>query len=334
MTPIVLEENQTRRYLLGELDAAEEILVEDAAFADADALAFVQSIENDLIDEYARGELAAAERGNFERKFLTSEERRRRIEYARTFLRLEEKNAAVNRAEIAAPESARKSFWQTLFGFSLKPQMAFAALALLVLCGGALLFFNLRGRENEIAEQKNANVLPPSPAANQSTNDSIVAPTVAPIAAPPIENSRAPDKSNQNNSPNVSPPAPKASPTPPTKIEAPAPTFAALVFPAGMTRDGGGGGKTLQLKLAANVKTARLVFNLENGDEFKNYQIEIKSKSGAGVSPASVSRSGRAVVVNVPAAKLAAGNYEAVLRGIDRDRTETIGYYDFVIVKP
>ena len=86
---MVAEENQTRRYLLGELDETEEIRLEDAAFADAETLAFVQSIENDLIDEYVRGELSESEVVKFERRFLTSEDRRRKIEYARTFLELE-----------------------------------------------------------------------------------------------------------------------------------------------------------------------------------------------------------------------------------------------------
>lgn len=330
----IFEENTLRRYLLGELSDDEQARVEDAAFADVDLLAFVQTIENDLIDEYARGELTASEKRNFERMFLTSDERQKKIEFARAFAQTEQKNAASSEFETRRTDGKKIGFWQTLSSLFAKPQFAFGALVLLVLLGGAAIYFNSRKGDAEIASQKTPTQTPIQ-TSNQTANDSNIqtAENSAPIASPTIETPA--EKSNQNKPATIQTPAPKVSPTPQTRSETrdTAPTFAALVFPVGMTRDGGSGGKVLQLKLAPDVKTARLVFNLEKGDEYKNYQIELRGKN-SGVLRTSVVRSGNNVVLNVPAAKLAAGRYEAALSGTIGNQSSTIGYYDFEIVKP
>lgn len=326
-------ENLLRRYLLGELTADECARVEDAAFADAETLALVQTTENDLIDEYARGELSAVEKHNFERMFLTSAERKTKIEFARTFAESEEKKIAPSQIETSAPQTKGKGFWQTLSGWRLQPQLAFGALALLVLLvGGSLIFFNSRKNDTEIVRRENANGAPSPQTPNQAANDS--SNRSAPNFSPPssVETSPAPEKSNQNKPANIQPTPMPAAP-PPIKNAPAAPTFATLFFSAGMTR---GGGESLQLKLSPNVKNARFVFDLEKGDEYKTYEIELRNKSGALVTKRRAFRAAtRGITINVPAAKLPAGNYEAVLRGIaDENQGATIGYYDFEIVKP
>ena len=46
------------RYLLGELPEEQQVEIEDRAFSDKDYLATITTVENDLIDEYVRGEEA------------------------------------------------------------------------------------------------------------------------------------------------------------------------------------------------------------------------------------------------------------------------------------
>src|SRR5678815_1995557 len=70
------------RYLLGELPEDQQVEIEDRAFSDKDYLASITAVENDLIDEYVRGELSAADRQRFETRFLASTERRKRVEFA------------------------------------------------------------------------------------------------------------------------------------------------------------------------------------------------------------------------------------------------------------
>lgn len=326
------EENLLRRYLLGELSEDEQARIEDAAFDDTDLLAFVQTVENDLIDEYARGELNASERQNFELKFLTSAERRRKIEFARTLQHLETENIAVNSKAAISVESGanKKSFRQMLSSFSFAPQMAFGAVVLLILIGGALLLFKQKnGGENEIAGEKNVN-RPPETSLPQKQSISNL-----PQVSPTVQSVNANEKTNQINSNIHSPVQPNANQkaTENERNSSPAVTFAALIFPAGLTRDGGG--KVLRLILTPTAKQARLVFNLEKGDEYKTYQVELHGKTGANISQSRLSRAGHSVVINIPADKLSAGRYEAVLRGADASgQSETIGYYDFEVVKP
>ena len=66
------------RYLLGELSEEDSARLEDSSFSDPDQLEELWSVENDLIDEYARDELPTAERERFERLFLAHPDRRQR----------------------------------------------------------------------------------------------------------------------------------------------------------------------------------------------------------------------------------------------------------------
>src|SRR4026209_46955 len=78
----VNNETLIARYLLGELPEEQQVEIEDRAFSDKDYLASITAVENDLIDEYVRGELSIADRQRFETRFLASAERRKRVEFA------------------------------------------------------------------------------------------------------------------------------------------------------------------------------------------------------------------------------------------------------------
>src|ERR1700754_2588189 len=71
------------QYLLGELPEEQQIEIEDRAFSDHDFLANITAVENDLIDEYIRREMTDTQRRQFEMRFLASESRRERVEFAR-----------------------------------------------------------------------------------------------------------------------------------------------------------------------------------------------------------------------------------------------------------
>src|SRR5215467_4507664 len=72
-----------QNYLLGNLSEEAQVQVEDRAFADPDYLAAVEAAEADLIDAYVRGELSEPDRRQFERLFLLSSERRKKVEFAK-----------------------------------------------------------------------------------------------------------------------------------------------------------------------------------------------------------------------------------------------------------
>src|SRR5262249_47624141 len=130
-------------YLLGELPEKQQAEIEDHAFQDQEYLENILAVENDLIDEYVRGEIPAAKRHKFESHFLASEERRRKVEFARALATVSseiETPEAFQTFRAPATVSTREN---SFFAFirSLKPAMAFslAAAALIILVGAALL---------------------------------------------------------------------------------------------------------------------------------------------------------------------------------------------------
>ncbi len=70
------------RYLLGQLSESESARLEDSSFSNQEQLEELRTVENDLIDEYVRGELPADQKASFERLFLANPQRRKRIEFA------------------------------------------------------------------------------------------------------------------------------------------------------------------------------------------------------------------------------------------------------------
>src|SRR3954452_19312096 len=83
-----IDEQLLADYLIGNLTEAEESRVEDRVFSDSDTLAALEDAEADLIDAYVRGSLSDAERRAFERRFLASPSRRKKVEFARALAKV------------------------------------------------------------------------------------------------------------------------------------------------------------------------------------------------------------------------------------------------------
>src|SRR5512132_4115643 len=88
MRPQPIDEKVLVRYLLGNLTEDEQVQLENRAFADADYLGVLEAAEADLIDTYVRGELSQPDRRSFEFRFLTSPQRRSKVEFARALAAL------------------------------------------------------------------------------------------------------------------------------------------------------------------------------------------------------------------------------------------------------
>src|SRR5262245_384081 len=120
------DEARQVKYLLGNLSEEELVQVEDRAFADADYLSSLEATEADLIDAYVRGELSQSDRRSFEFRFLTSPERRRKVEFARALATI----AAESKIQ-ESPAAERPSFLSGLLGISWRrgfsPAVQFAA---------------------------------------------------------------------------------------------------------------------------------------------------------------------------------------------------------------
>jgi hypothetical protein len=119
-----LDDTLVVRYLLGELSESEQVAIEDRAFADSEYLGAIEATEADLIDTYVRGGLVESERLAFERQFLNSPNRRRKVEFARALAVV----AAESQVQIQMRPSTRELFraWS--------PSLRLAAGFAMVLC--------------------------------------------------------------------------------------------------------------------------------------------------------------------------------------------------------
>lgn len=75
-------------YLLGQLSVSEQERIEQAYIADADLQERLAVVEDELIDDYVGGRLAATERAAFEAHFLNSPRRHERLAFARAWQQL------------------------------------------------------------------------------------------------------------------------------------------------------------------------------------------------------------------------------------------------------
>src|SRR5690348_6306008 len=83
------------KYLLGKLTEEEQVRVEDRAFADREYMSALDAAEADVIDAYVSGDLSQGDRRAFELRFLTSPQRRSKIEFARALVRATAEEACV-----------------------------------------------------------------------------------------------------------------------------------------------------------------------------------------------------------------------------------------------
>src|SRR5690242_9454183 len=162
MSPDLKSENLITQYLLGELPDEQQVEIEDRAFGDEEFMASLTSVENDLIDEYVRGELSDADRRRFESRFLASESRRKRVEFAKALARLLPETRVTERGTRTVGVT-RSSWRDALAAFinGLNPagRIALTTATLLLLVGGAWLItqtLTLRRQLTQLQAQRAA----------------------------------------------------------------------------------------------------------------------------------------------------------------------------------
>jgi len=77
------EQENIRRYLLGRVPIQDLPALEERFFLDSELYEELSIVEDELIDEYLRGELAPSDRERFESHFLAAPERHEKVRFAR-----------------------------------------------------------------------------------------------------------------------------------------------------------------------------------------------------------------------------------------------------------
>lgn len=289
------------QYLLGDLSEEEQVRIEDRAFADADYLGALEATEADLIDAYVRGELSHSERVRFEGRFLTSSQRRSKVEFARSLLRVTAESKSVRNSSLE-----RSSAWLSLITMfrGWNPAVQFASILALVISLGSAswLFVQNRSIRSRVAtlEKERRDI---------ETRD---------------EQLQRQLGEEQDRAGKLAAELQKG----PVRV----PAVASLVLLPGLSRAESG---RAQLAVNPSAQIAEIQIVLEPRDDYPRYSSELRTRSGEEILTRGNLRgrrtaAGNVVSFDVPASALNAGEYELTLKGVGADGgVQDLGYYYF-----
>jgi hypothetical protein len=328
MKPKTLDEELIAQFLLGNLPEEEQVPVEERAFRDPQFAKDVMVVENDLIDEYVRGELSDRDRLQFESRFLASSKRRQKIEFARALAKVvsESKSGVTEGAAFSTAADAPSSWWDAFVAFWRGPHLAFkvsatAAALMLVTSLSWLVTENLRLRA-QLAQHQEA-----------STRE--VAETRARSEDLNAQLQREREHRQRNEELLRKLQQERLGPDP-KESRQPLSALASLVLWPGTARSGG---ERPQLIVPQAARQAQLQIGLEGKPEYRQFRVELRTRGGKEVwsqerLSARRSRVGWAVVVSLPTRALASGEYELALKGVgDEQKLEDVGYYYFSVLQ-
>jgi anti-sigma-K factor RskA len=290
-------------YLLGKLTEEEQVRIEDRAFADREYLSAIDAAEADLIDAYVSGDLPQADRRAFEEHFLTSPQRRGKVEFAQALARV-----AAESARAAAPAARTATGWLAFLNpiRTWNPALRYAGAMGAVVCfaGGAWLIgenASMRSRVATLESQQHELEL-----GKQAVEQAL---------------RQAQTRPGSN-------PAPQAAPR--------IPLVASLALMAGPTRSET---RMEQLVIDRGVQLAHIEILLEPRDEFARFRADLRTRAGKDILtlsdlPRRRSGNGFSVAMDVPSSVLSSGDYELALKGLrDGETAQELGYYYFRVQK-
>lgn len=302
-----MNDDKIKRYFLGELNQAESNSVEELIASDTELSENAHVVESEMIDAYLQDNLQSAERNLFKTNYLTTSSRRERVKLAQIFL-ASVRTQPQNIVEV----SPKTPFLQSLFG-QFQLSRVFAVAVIMVLLGGAFVFFLLSRRTpDEVALKNNSNLIS-SPENQFDTN--------IPAANKEIQNTNANipvTNLNRNN--------PDKTPTPSNVQKTAGPTFASFSLLPGTLRSGG----EQFIKISPSTLKINLALSFpKDSEKYQTYTATIKSADGATVFATSKLNS---PTVSLLANKLKNTTYIIFLEGNSTTKpSESIAEYPFVV---
>jgi len=315
------------RYLLGELSEEQQVEIEDRAFVDQNYLASITAVENDLIDEYVRNELSGAERQRFEKRFLASAERRKRVEFARALAGVVSEQAVPKK--ITVQETKSWSWMDSIYAFinGLTPaaKMAFVSAVPLLLIGVGYLSIETLRLRRELTELS---------AQNQSQQNSQQQALEVERHRNQELNAQLNQEKQQREQTDES--LRELSEAGDAVNPAPRPVIASLTLLPGLSR---GGDNKPSLVLPEDARLVRLQIGIDPEEPYKSFVVDLRTSAGSQVwtrenLKARNRRGARAVGLTIPATALKSGEYELRLRGVtESGAAEDVGFYYFNVRK-
>jgi hypothetical protein len=320
-------ENLIARYLLGELPEEQQVEIEDRAFADKDYLASITAVENDLIDEYVRNELSGAERQRFEKQFLASAERRKRVDFARALAGVMVKQTVPRKIVVEETQkwSLRDAIYAFINGLAPTARIAFVSAVPLLLIGAGYLFIETLRMRRELTELR---------AESQSQRNSQQQALELERRRNEELNAQLNQEKQQREQTDES--LRELSEAGDAVNPAPRPVIASLILLPGLSR---GGDNKPSLVLPEDARLVRLQIGIDPEEPYKNFAVELRTLAGRQVWTrenlnARNRRGARAVGLTIPATALKSGEYELRLRGVNESGgAEDVGFYYFNVRK-
>ncbi len=305
-------------YLLGDLSEEEEIEIEQRYFADDDYLDLLLAIEDELIDDYVRGALSEHERDQFEKYFLASPNRRQKVDIARAMMSFVSESALASAPTAGGLEPLS---WRSLPSILRRTNRAFrlslATVIVVVAVGLSWLIVDAVRLRNHLQQiQAERTVL-------QDREQQLEQQAAEERARGDRLDEELRRESDQRSL---------------LEQEVERPSFQAVVsfvLAPGLLRDIN---KPRTLTLPPDARLVRLKLDLES-DQHKVYRAVLRTVeeqeiwTRSGLKPEST-RSGRGVVIRLPAGLLSKRDYILTLSGLTAEGTlEDVGEYYFRIVR-
>jgi hypothetical protein len=297
-----LNEEKLKQYFLGKLSKAYKSAFEEEIAIDNKLAEEAQIVENELIDDYLRGNFGASDRELFEANYLTTDARREKLSLGKSVWRVASERQT---AEIVVARGSL-SFWQRWNAW----RVAFAGMTAILLAVAFIFLWFRSPLERQLVQKQKSN-LP----ATRSAESRIIQPLEVEDAA----NRNANKLSAQQNI-NASP-SPKKTPTP--KKES-GPTMASFALLPGTLRDEG----EQFVRIRPNTSRISLRLILPNdANKYQSFSAVLKTADGGTVVTAS---NLKALSFTLPAVKLENRTYIIFLAGHDiQNQPEPVAEYTF-----
>lgn len=327
----LVDEQQIRRFLLGELSENQRVEVEERLFIDDVYYKHILAIQEELADDYVQNNLPLRQRHYFDQNFLNSPIRRERVEFAAA---LSGALGISNTHVSFAPRTP--SWWQsitaTLFqpGFRLVLATSAATLALFLgVVWLAVENHRLSQEAKNVNQQHDA--LLEQTRANQNAAISRELQLEGEIAKLRGQGSEMQTSIDEKQRELDSLRNARRS----SRTDKPPAAVAMFILSPGLTR---GTDEPEKLIISPAARSVQLQLDLEKEEDYQGYVAEIRTARGnlvwsrAGLKLQQTAY-GQAVMLTVPADVLSTGEYEIALKGARPTNLEAIGYYYIIALQ-
>src|SRR5262245_41857324 len=311
------------RYLLGSLPEEQQMQVEGGFLSDDQRFERLLALENELFYDYAQNKLSPDERELFEKRFLSSEQNRKRAMIASALAHKMSESASVEKAEQGIDDRERRHFWQFLKSYfvaqsaAMKVPLAALAIVSLALIWLVIGIARLRNEFNQFQTQRAAQE---DQLQQQARQERARADELSlKLERETVQNAMLRQELSKMHAQSGG------------HGESPSSVISLVLAPS-IVRDRASGIKKLYLTQGSNL--LKLLLKLKGEVEYKSYQATLLTAEGAerwsqDLLQAQRTGSGRSIELWLPIKTLEPGDYELRLKGYASDGTleETGDYY-------